>query len=342
MKIFVTGAAGFIGYHLSNYLLGQGHFVVGIDNLNNYYPVKLKQDRLERLKSSPTFSFYQANIEEQDIIENIFKQENFDMVVNLAAQAGVRESSKTPRAYVQANVVGFLNILEACRYNRVKHLIFASSSSVYGANTNQPYSEKDCTERPISIYGATKKANELLAHSYANLFGLTCIGLRFFTVYGPWGRPDMALFKFMNSIMNNKEIELFNYGKMERAFTYIDDVIASISSIIDTLVSPESNRSKESYISCSNTVPYRIYNIGNTTSISLEELVFTIEKVVGKKANKKYSELQPGDMISSYADTSLLETDFGLKPKVPLITGIKHFVDWYLDYWQPNHKILLE
>lgn len=332
-KILVTGAAGFIGYHLCEYLLAENHTVIGIDNLNSYYSVELKQNRLNILQEKNNFSFYQMDIEQREAIENLFATHHFDCVVNLAAQAGVRHSATHPHVYVNTNVVGFLNILEGCRHMQVKHLVYASSSSVHGANTQQPCSELHNTVHPISIYGATKKANELMAHAYASLYGLPCTGLRFFTVYGPWGRPDMALFKFTDLIMNNQPVELFNYGDMQRAFTYIDDIVESIGRVIKQPATADLDWTSKEPIPASSNAPYRIYNIGNNTSIKLEELVDALEQALGKKAIRNYLPQQLGDPLVTQADTSLLQNQFGYTPETPLKVGIQQFVDWYAHYW---------
>jgi UDP-glucuronate 4-epimerase len=310
MKILVTGAAGFIGFHLTDYLLRQGETVVGIDNLNNYYDVSLKQARLEQLQPNKLFTFAHLELADQQGIDKLFREHEFDAVVNLAAQAGVRYSLKNPHAYINSNIVGFTNILESCRHHQVKHLVFASSSSVYGANTKVPFSTHDNVDHPISLYAATKKANELMAHTYSHLYGLPTTGLRFFTVYGPWGRPDMALFLFTKAILSGEPIEVFNYGKMKRDFTYIDDIVEGIVRVI-------------------NNIPQ-----GNTNPVELSRFIEVIEECLGIKAKKNMLPLQPGDVTMTYADVDDLIQDVGFKPATPIEVGVKRFVEWYRDYYQ--------
>ena len=318
-KVLVTGAAGFIGFHLASRLLRDGLQVVGLDNLNSYYDVNLKQARLERLKEHVNFSFQKIDIADRAKMEAIFSEHCFDYVYHLAAQAGVRYSLENPHVYGDSNLVGFINILEGCRHNKVKHLIFASSSSVYGGNTQMPFSEQHRVDRPISLYAATKKANELMAHTYSHLFGLPCTGLRFFTVYGPWGRPDMALFIFTRAIMNGKPIEVFNHGKMRRDFTYIDDIVEGIVQVAQQVPMNPS---------------YAIYNIGNNQPVELLDMIELVEKALGRRAEKKMLEMQPGDVEETYADVSALQAATGFKPSTPLAEGIEKFVLWYNDYYR--------
>lgn len=316
--ILVTGAAGFIGFHFARRLLEEGRPVVGLDNLNSYYDVRLKEGRLAQLKDHPGFQFYKVNIADREAMERVFREHSFDRVVHLAAQAGVRYSLTNPHAYVDSNLVGFLNILEGCRRHGVRHLVFASSSSVYGANTKMPFSAQDNVDHPVSLYAATKKANELMAHAYSHQYGLPCTGLRFFTVYGPWGRPDMALFIFTKSILEGKPIEVFNRGEMKRDFTYIDDIVEGIMRVLD---SPPSRL----------TPAYKIYNIGRGQPIALTEFIAAIEEALGKKAEKKLAPLQTGDVVSTYADIEDLKNATGFSPETPIKTGIRNFVKWYLE-----------
>ena len=334
MKILVTGAAGFIGFHLCARYLKEGIEVIGIDNMNNYYSVQLKKDRLARLTSRTGFSFYQIDLSDKDKLENLFANENITHVVNLAAQAGVRYSIENPMAYVDSNIVGFANILECCRHNSVKHLVFASSSSVYGLNTKMPFTVHDNVDHPISLYAASKKANELMAHSYAYLYNLPCTGLRFFTVYGPWGRPDMALFLFTKAILEEKPIKVFNYGNMQRDFTYIDDIIEGVFRVTFHIPRPNPNWSGEHPDPGSSPAPYKIYNIGNNNSVSLNEFIETIEKHLNKKAIKELLPLQPGDVPKTFANVDDLKRDVGFKPDTPIDYGIKQFIDWYKEYYQ--------
>ena len=316
MKILITGAAGFIGFHVAKKLLQQGEAIVGIDNLNNYYSPKLKKDRLKQLTHYENFEFIKININNNTSLASLFSKHKFTDVIHLAAQAGVRYSLTNPLAYVDANLVGFVNILECCRHNHIRHLIFASSSSVYGANTKQPFSESDFVDHPISLYAATKKANELLAHSYASLYNLPCTGLRFFTVYGPWGRPDMAYFKFVKNIINNKPIDVYNNGNMRRDFTYIDDIVTGI---LQVLKQP-------------NDAPYRIYNIGHGSPVNLLDFIHTIEQTLGKKAQLNMLPMQAGDVAETFADITLLRKQFNYQPQTPVSEGVKQFVYWYKEY----------
>ncbi|MGM1048173.1 MAG: NAD-dependent epimerase [Bacillota bacterium] len=319
MCILVTGCAGFIGSHLTRRLLNEGYVVVGLDNLNHYYDVSLKKSRLELLNHS-NFYFIQGNLEDRERIKVLFNQWKPTVVINLAAQAGVRYSLENPHTYIDSNIVGFTNILEACRHYKVEHLIYASSSSVYGLNKVLPYSTVDTVDRPISLYAATKKANELLAHTYSHLFGLPTTGLRFFTVYGPWGRPDMALFIFTKSILEGTPIFIFNDGKMKRDFTYIDDIIEGIFRLIPLKPKPDPT-------------PYKIYNIGNQSPIDLMTFIETIEKKLGKEGDKRFLPLQPGDIPETYADVTDLMQDSGFKPDTSIETGIGKFIDWYKAYY---------
>jgi UDP-glucuronate 4-epimerase len=334
MKILVTGAAGFIGFHLTDYLLRQGETVVGIDNLNNYYDVSLKQARLEQLQPNKLFTFARLELADQQGIDKLFREHEFDAVVNLAAQAGVRYSLKNPHAYINSNIVGFTNILESCRHHQVKHLVFASSSSVYGANTKVPFSTHDNVDHPISLYAATKKANELMAHTYSHLYGLPTTGLRFFTVYGPWGRPDMALFLFTKAILSGEPIEVFNYGKMKRDFTYIDDIVEGIVRVINNIPQGNTSWSGDDPDPASSKAPYKIYNIGNNNPVELSRFIEVIEECLGIKAKKNMLPLQPGDVTMTYADVDDLIQDVGFKPATPIEVGVKRFVEWYRDYYQ--------
>jgi UDP-glucuronate 4-epimerase len=335
-KVLVTGAAGFIGYHLSKRLLENGSSVTGIDNLNSYYDVSLKEARLEKLKPFENFSFIKEDISNKGAMEGVFETNHFDVVVNLAAQAGVRHSIENPKAYVDANIVGFVNILECCRHNGVKHLVFASSSSVYGANTKMPFSVHHNVDHPVSLYAASKKANELMAHTYSHLYGLPCTGLRFFTVYGPWGRPDMALFLFTKAILEEKPIKVFNHGRMQRDFTYIDDIIEGVVRVMGRLPEPNPIWSGDDPDPGTSYAEYKIYNIGNNHPVELMEFIAVIEKVLGKEAKKEFLDLQPGDVPATYADVDDLIKDAGFKPGTPIETGINHFVEWFKEYYGYN------
>ncbi|MBT9439352.1 MAG: SDR family NAD(P)-dependent oxidoreductase [Desulfobacterales bacterium] len=332
-RVLITGAAGFIGFHLSMRLLKNGCHVTGIDNLNPYYDVKLKEARLEKLTSFENFSFYKMDISDKKSLEEIFNNTKYDVVVNLAAQAGVRFSIKNPHAYVDSNIVGFVNLLEACRHNDVKHLVFASSSSVYGANTKMPFSVHNNVDHPVSLYAATKKANELMAHAYSHLYGMACTGLRFFTVYGPWGRPDMALFLFTKAILEEKPIKIFNHGRMQRDFTYIDDITEGVVRIMARLPEPDPTWNGDNPDPGTSYARYKIYNIGNNNPVELMEFIGVIEKVLGKKAKKEFLDLQPGDVPATYADIDDLIKDVGFKPETTIETGIKQFILWYNDYY---------
>ena len=334
MKYLITGAAGFIGFHLSKRLLEQGNSVVGIDNLNEYYDVNLKKARLSRLKGDPEFTFYKLDLVDRKGIEKLFSENEFDYVVNLAAQAGVRYSLTNPHAYIDSNIVGFLNILEGCRGGGIKHLVFASSSSVYGANTKMPFSVHHNADHPLSLYAVTKKTNELMAHSYSSLYKLPCTGLRFFTVYGPLGRPDMALFLFTRAILENRPIDMFNQGKMKRDFTYIDDIIEGLVRVIGKIPAPVTTWNSDNPDSATSYAPYRIYNIGNNNPIELMKFVEVLEDCLGKKAEKNLLPMQPGDVPGSYADVDDLVKNIGFKPSIPIEKGIGEFVEWYLDYYE--------
>ncbi len=334
MKVLVTGAAGFIGFCLCKRLLEKGDIIVGIDNLNEYYDVNLKKARLEQLEGKGRFKFFKLSLEDRDGISKLFKTEGFDMAVNLAAQAGVRYSLVNPYAYIDSNIVGFVNILEGCRHNKVKHIVFASSSSVYGANTKMPFSVHHNVDHPVSLYAATKKANELMAHTYSSLYNIPCTGLRFFTVYGPWGRPDMALFLFTKAILDDKPIDVFNYGKMQRDFTYIDDIIEGVVRVIDKIPAPNSNWSGKSPDPSSSYAPYRLYNIGNNNPVDLMKFIEVLEKCLGKKAKKNMLPIQLGDVPATYADVDDLVKDVGFKPQTPIEEGIDKFVKWYQEFYK--------
>ncbi len=334
----VTGAAGFIGYHLSKRLLAQGIKVTGVDNLNPYYDVTLKKARLAQLEAFEAFSFHQAELADKSAMDAIFEKAKFektgfDVVVNLAAQAGVRYSLTNPHAYVESNLVGFVNILECCRHHQVKHLVFASSSSVYGANTNMPFSVHHNVDHPVSLYAATKKSNELMAHTYSHLYDLPCTGLRFFTVYGPWGRPDMALFLFTKAIMEGRPIKVFNEGKMQRDFTYIDDIVEGVVRVMASIPEPNPAWSGDRPDPGTSYKRYRIYNIGNNHPVTLTHFIETIEKKLGKKAIKELLPLQPGDVPATYADVDALVADVGFKPETSIEDGVEKFVTWYKSYY---------
>jgi UDP-glucuronate 4-epimerase len=332
-KVLVTGAAGFIGFQLSRRLLNDGIRVTGVDNLNPYYDVQLKQDRLDRLLAADNFTFVNLDLADRKALEDLFDNNEFDVVVNLAAQAGVRYSLTHPHAYIDSNIVGFVNILECCRHHKVKHLVFASSSSVYGANTHMPFSIHHNVDHPVSLYAATKKANELMAHTYSHLYGLGCTGLRFFTVYGPWGRPDMALFLFTKAIAEGRPIQVFNHGKMQRDFTYIDDIIEGVVRVMGSLPEPNPAWRGDNPDPGTSYVPYKLYNIGNNNPVELLEFIEEIEKALGRQAKKEFVDLQPGDVVATYADVDDLMQDVGFKPETPIATGIRHFVRWYRDYY---------
>lgn len=332
-KILVTGCAGFIGFHLSHRLLEDGYQVMGLDNLNEYYDVSLKKSRLSLLENNSAFSFVYASLEDRNTVEGVFRDNSFHVVINLAAQAGVRYSLKNPYAYIDSNIVGFLNILEGCRNHDVEHLIFASSSSVYGANTKMPFSVHDIVDHPLSLYAATKKSNELMAHVYSHLYGIPTTGLRFFTVYGPWGRPDMALFLFTKSILAGEPIKVFNYGKMKRDFTYIDDVVEGVVRLIDKKPEPNLSWKGEHPDPGTSLAPYRIYNIGNNKPVDLMQFIAILEEKLGREAKKEFLPLQPGDVPETYADVDDLMRDVGFCPSTPTDVGIERFVAWYKDYY---------
>ena len=331
-RVLVTGAAGFIGSHVSHRLLDQGRQVVGLDNLNDYYDPNLKLARLARLQAREGFSFERLDLADGEALAALFARGAFDGVIHLAAQAGVRYSLKNPGAYVQANLVGFANILEGCRHHGVKHLVFASSSSVYGANTRVPFSVHDNVDHPMSFYAATKKANELMAHSYANLFRLPVSGLRFFTVYGPWGRPDMALFLFTRAMLAGEPIDVFNHGKMRRDFTYIDDIVEGVVRVLDRVASPEPSWRGDAPDPGSSFAPYRLYNIGNNQPVELMEMISCLEEELGIQAEKRFLELQPGDVPATYADIDALAEAVDFRPRTPIREGIRRFVAWYREY----------
>ena len=326
-KILVTGSAGFVGFHLSQKLLANGETVIGIDNLNDYYDVSLKQARLEQLFSHKNFQFFQIDLANRYKVDELFANSKPNLVIHLAAQAGVRYSITHPHAYIDSNLVGFTNILEGCRHAEVQHFVYASSSSVYGANTKIPFAVGDQVDHPVSLYAATKKANELMAYTYSHLYQIPTTGLRFFTVYGPWGRPDMAYFSFTKSILSGKPIKVFNYGKMRRDFTYIDDIVEGIIRVTNKI--PQSNLTAET-----KSAPYKIYNIGNNQPVNLVDFIETLEKHLGVKAQKELLPMQPGDVPETYADIEDLIKDTGFKPKTSLDVGLKHFVDWYRSYYR--------
>jgi UDP-glucuronate 4-epimerase len=318
MKVLLTGAAGFIGMHVSKLLLARGDDVVGIDNLNDYYDPQLKRDRLEQL---PGLRFIKMDIADRRSIEELFENEGFETVINLAAQPGVRYSLENPHAYVEANIVGFTNILEGCRHHRVGHLVYASSSSVYGGNTKLPYSEKDSVDHPVSLYAATKKANELMAHTYSHLFGIPTTGLRFFTVYGPWGRPDMALFRFTEAMLEGRPIDVYNRGRLTRDFTYVDDIAEGVVRVLDL---PDA---------------YRVFNIGNHDPVRLLDYIEAIEEALGIKAQKNLLPMQQGDVLDTFADVSALEAWTGFRPRTPVKEGVRRFVEWYREYYQVMEEV---
>jgi UDP-glucuronate 4-epimerase len=349
MKVLVTGTAGFIGSFTAVRLAERGDEVVGIDNINAYYDVKLKYGRLERdgfdpsgteygawvqSKKYPAYRFRRMDLQDREEIAQLFSREKFDAVCHLAAQAGVRYSLTNPHSYIESNVQGFLNILESCRHHGVRHLAYASSSSVYGLNEKYPFSTRDAVDHPISLYAATKKSNELMAHTYSHLFQLPATGLRFFTVYGPWGRPDMALFLFTRAILEGKPIDVFNHGNMKRDFTYIDDIVTGVVKVLDRPPEGDPAWSGKSPDPASSRAPYRIYNIGNNSPVGLMEYISAIEESLGKKAEKNFLPMQPGDVLATWADVNDLVKDFGYKPSVPVKEGVRKFVEWYLDYYQ--------
>ena len=332
--ILVTGTAGFIGFHLTQALIRQGHKVIGYDNVNDYYSVSLKRDRLAQLTALEGFTFVEAQLEDADTMTKVFEEHKPTIVINLAAQAGVRYSITNPDVYIQSNVVGFLNILEACRHNKVEHLIYASSSSVYGANKAMPFSVHQNVDHPLSLYAATKKSNELMAHTYSNLYGLRTTGLRFFTVYGPWGRPDMALFLFTKAILEGKPIDVFNYGKMRRDFTYVEDIVEGIVRLSGSPAAPNPNWTGMDPDPGTSFAPYKIYNIGNHSPVELAHFIEVIEEKLGQKAEKNLMPIQDGDVEATYADVDDLMNDVGFKPATPIEVGIGRFIDWYREYYK--------
>ena len=334
MRILVTGAAGFIGYHTAARLLDRGYEVTGLDNLNPYYDVSLKEARLARLKERERFRFLKADLADQSTIEATFAEEKPERVIHLAAQAGVRYSLDHPHPYISSNIVGFLHILEGCRHHGVEHLVYASSSSVYGANRKLPFDVKDPVDHPVSLYGATKKANELLAHSYAHLFRLPVSGLRFFTVYGPWGRPDMSLFVFTHKLLAGEPIQVFNFGHHARDFTYIDDAVEGVLRVLDVVATPDPNWRPQAPDPATSSAPYRLYNIGNHSPVGLLDYIVAIEKAVGRKAKLELSPQQPGDVEETYAGVEALKEATGFQPHTPLEEGIARFVAWYRDYYR--------
>lgn len=333
MKFLVTGAAGFIGFHTCKRLLEAGHQVVGLDNMNDYYDVNLKQARLDLLQSS-LFRFYKVDLADRQGIAELFAEEKFDRVIHLAAQAGVRYSLENPHAYADSNLIGYLNILEGCRHNTVEHLLYASSSSVYGLNRKMPFSTDDSVDHPVSLYAATKKANELMAHTYSHLYGIPTTGLRFFTVYGPWGRPDMALFKFTKAMLEGKSIDVYNYGKMKRDFTYVDDIVEAIVRVQDVIPQPNPEWSVENGSPADSSAPYRVYNIGNSSPVELMDYITALEEALGTIAEKNMMPIQPGDVLETSADTKPLYDLVGLKPQTSVKEGVQNFVDWYKAYYK--------
>jgi len=333
MKVLITGAAGFIGMHVAKLLLERGETVVGVDNLNDYYDPNLKLARLGQLKPFSNFRFVQADIADRVVMDDLFAEEHFNRVINLAAQAGVRYSLKNPHAYIQTNLVGFCNILEGCRHHRIEHLVYASSSSVYGANTHMPFSVHDNVDHPVSLYAATKKANELMAHSYSHLYGLPTTGLRYFTVYGPWGRPDMSPWLFTSAILEGQTIDVFNHGKMRRDFTYIDDIAEGTVRALDHIAVPNPAFDTNAPEPGSSYAPYRVYNIGNHQPVELMTFIQTIEAVLGLEAKKNFLPMQNGDVVATYADVEALKKEVGFEPKTPLPHGITQFVGWYHNYF---------
>jgi UDP-glucuronate 4-epimerase len=334
MKILVTGAAGFIGFHTSKKLLDRGDTVVGLDNFNDYYDVALKEGRADMLADYDNFKLARIDLADRDAMEALFAEEKFDKVINLAAQAGVRYSIENPHSYIDSNIVGFVNILEGCRHNDVKHLVYASSSSVYGANTTMPFSVHQNVDHPLALYGATKKANELMAHTYSNLYKLPTTGLRFFTVYGPYGRPDMALFLFTKNIIEDKPIDVFNYGKHRRDFTYIDDIVEGVVRTMDHTAESNEDWDPANPDPGTSMAPYRLYNIGNQQPVELMDYIGAIEKTLGKKAEMNLLPLQAGDVPDTWADTESLANDVGYQPSTTIEVGVKNFVEWYLEFYK--------
>lgn len=349
MKILITGTAGFIGFHLAEKLLKRGDQIVGLDSINDYYDVNVKYGRLAKsgidkdkieynrlVQSSiwPNYNFIRLNLEDRENLEKLFEQQQFDHVINLAAQAGVRYSLTNPYAYVESNIVGFINLLECCRHHKIKHLTYASSSSVYGLNKRQPFSTADNVDHPVSLYAASKKSNELMAHTYSHLYGIPTTGLRFFTVYGPWGRPDMALFLFTKAMLENKPIDVFNHGNMQRDFTYIDDIVEGVIRVNDNAPVRNPDWNPDTGDASDSSAPYRIYNIGNNNPVKLMDFIEAIEEKLGRTAEKNFLPLQPGDVPSTYADVQGLIRDFDYKPQTTIREGIDKFIDWYIDFFK--------
>jgi len=336
VKLLVTGAAGFIGFHTAKHLLQQGHEVVGLDNLNGYYDPALKAARLALLEQSGGFRFERLDITDRESMQKLFARERFQRVVHLAAQAGVRYSIQNPRAYVESNIAGFLEVIEGCRTNAVEHLVYASTSSVYGANTHLPFSEGQCVDHPLTLYAASKKANELMAHSYSSLYALPTTGLRFFTVYGPWGRPDMALFLFTKNILAGKPIDVYYEGHHQRDFTYVDDIVKGVVAAVDHVAQPDPNWNSDAPQSGTSRAPYRIYNIGNQQPVTLMRFIEVLERCLGRTAIKNLMPMQLGDVPDTSADVEALARDVGYRPSTELEDGVKRFVEWYLEYYHPQ------
>jgi UDP-glucuronate 4-epimerase len=332
MRVLVTGCAGFIGMHVSERLLGQGHDVFGLDNLNAYYDPRLKEARLARLLPNPRFAFHRLDLSDREGVARLFRDGAIERVVHLAAQAGVRYSLQHPHAYTESNVTGFLNILEGCRHARCEHLVYASTSSVYGANRKLPFSVHDNTDHPVSLYAATKKANELMAHTYSHLFGLPCTGLRFFTVYGPWGRPDMSLFLFTKAIFEGRPIDVFNHGDMQRDFTYVDDIVEGVVRVLERV--PRGDAAADMTDPARSTAPYALYNIGNHSPVKLGDFISMIERATGRQAVRNLLPMQPGDVYATYADVEDLQRDVDFAPRTPLEEGVRRFVAWYRGYYK--------
>jgi len=334
VRYLVTGTAGFIGYHVAERLLARGDEVTGLDNVNDYYDVRLKHARMARLDGKRGYDFVKLDVSDNEGMARVFAERKPEVVIHLAAQAGVRYSLTNPHAYVQSNLAGFINVLEGCRHQGVRHLVYASSSSVYGGNTRQPFSIHDNIDHPVSLYAASKKANELMAHTYSHLYNLPTTGLRFFTVYGPWGRPDMAMFLFTKAILEGKPIDVFNHGKMRRDFTYIDDIVEGIVRTADRVAAPNPDYSSEVPDPGTSSAPYRVYNIGNNNPVELMDMIGTLERVLGQKAEKRMLPLQPGDVPATWADVDDLTRDVGFKPSTPIEDGIRRFVAWYREYYK--------
>ncbi len=338
VKLLVTGAAGFIGFHTAKLLLNKGHEVVGLDNLNAYYDTNLKAARLKILEPAKNFRFARIDITDRNAMQELFAHEKFQRVVHLAAQAGVRYSIQNPHVYVHSNIAGFLEVIEGCRANAVEHLVYASTSSVYGANTRLPFSEQQCVDHPLTLYAATKKANELMAHSYSSLYGLPTTGLRFFTVYGPWGRPDMALFLFTKNILAGKPIDVYYEGHHQRDFTYVDDIVAGVVAAVDHVAQPDTHWNSDVPNPASSHAPYKIYNIGNQRPVTLLRFIEVLERCLGRKAVKHLMPMQLGDVPDTSADVDALARDVGYRPSTELEQGVKHFVEWYLEYYHPQRS----